>query len=394
MQAVVRFSKALSVLLAAALMAACSMPNIPPSAVVANPPTAAAESTSAAIAVAAPQATSIPAAQSEEELLHDLYERVAPSVVHIKVVQRTNSTGLNQLPSNEQPKLPGLIPPDDTPGGSLERSQGSGFIFDREGNIITNMHVVDGAQTIEVSFRDGLTVRAEIVAMDPDSDEVFVGQRAIAIGNPFGQTWTLTTGIVSAIGRTINSGHNGFSIPEVIQTDAAINPGNSGGPLLNSAGRVIGVNTQIISDSRASSGLGFAVPASIVSQVAPSLLQGRAYTYPYLGIKATDLTLDMLEAMKLDANQRGTQVIEVMSGGAAALAKMRPSTRTISVNGEDVPVDGDVITAINGSRVNSIADLIAYLVKNVKAGENAKLTVLRGGKPIAVEIKLQPRPTQ
>ena len=416
MQAVVRFSKALSVLLAAALMAACSMPNIPPSAVVANPPTAAAESTSAAIAVAAPQATSIPAAQSEEELLHDLYERVAPSVVHIKVVQRTNSNGLNQLPSNEQPKLPGLIPPDDTPGGSLERSQGSGFIFDREGNIITNMHVVDGAQTIEVSFRDGLTVRAEIVAMDPDSDiamikvdvnglslqplelagidEVFVGQRAIAIGNPFGQTWTLTTGIVSAIGRTINSGHNGFSIPEVIQTDAAINPGNSGGPLLNSAGRVIGVNTQIISDSRASSGLGFAVPASIVSQVAPSLLQGRAYTYPYLGIKATDLTLDMLEAMKLDANQRGTQVVEVMSGGAAALAKMRPSTRTISVNGEDVPVDGDVITAINGSRVNSIADLIAYLVKNVKAGENAKLTVLRGGKPIAVEIKLQPRPTQ
>lgn len=414
MQTVVRF-KTISVLLAAALLAACSMPNIPPAAAVGNPPTAAVVPTSAAVAAAAPPATSAPAAQSEEELLHALYERVAPSVVHIKVVQRSNANGLNLLPPTDQPKLPGLIPPDDMPGGSVERAQGSGFIFDDKGHIITNVHVVEGAETIEVSFLDGLTVRAEIVALDPDSDialikvdgkglslqplelakidEVFVGQRAIAIGNPFGQTWTLTTGIVSAIGRTISSGHLGFSIPEVIQTDAAINPGNSGGPLLNSAGQVIGVNTQIISESRSSAGIGFAVPASIVSQVAPSLLLGKSYVYPYLGIKATDLTLDMIEAMKLDAKQRGTQVIEVMAGGAAALANIRQSHDS-KVQGEDIPVGGDVIVAINGSKVNGIADLIAYLVKNVSAGEKATLTVLRAGKQIEVEVELQPRPTQ
>lgn len=419
MQTIVRTSKTISVLLAAALLVACAMPNIPPAAAVLKPPAGAVVATSAAVAAAAPPAASAPAApaaQSEEDLLHALYERVAPSVVHITVVQRSNANGLNLLPPTDQPKLPGLIPPDDMPGGSVERAQGSGFIFDDKGYIITNVHVVEGAETIEVSFLDGLTVRAEIVALDPDSDialikvdskglslqplelakidEVFVGQRAIAIGNPFGQTWTLTTGIVSAIGRTISSGHLGFSIPEVIQTDAAINPGNSGGPLLNTAGQVIGVNTQIISESRSSAGIGFAVPASIVSQVAPSLLQGKSYVYPYLGIKATDLTLDMIEAMKLDAKQRGTQVIEVMAGGAAAMANIRQSERKITVQGEDIPVDGDVIVAINGSKVNRIADLIAYLVKNVSAGEDITLTVLRAGKQIEVKVTLQPRPTQ
>ena len=415
MQPVVRYSKTFSGLLAAALMAACSLPNVPPAAAVVNPPAAVAAPTNAAVAAAAPQAPSAPAAQSEEELLHALFERVAPSVVYIKVTQRSNANGFNLLQPTDQPKLPGLIPPGEMPDGFRERSQGSGFIFDEAGHIITNVHVVEGAERIEVTFRDGLTVRAEIVGLDPDSDiamikvdskglslqplelakidGVFVGQRAIAIGNPFGQEWTLTTGIVSAIGRTISSGSGGFSIPEVIQTDAAINPGNSGGPLLNSAGQVIGVNTQIISESRSSAGIGFAVPASIVSQVAPSLLQGKSYVYPYLGIRATDLTLDMIEAMKLDAKQRGTQVIEVMTGGAAALANMR-SARDIKVQGEDVPVGGDVIIAINGSKVNGIADLIAYLVKNVKAGENATLTVLRAGKQIEVEVKLQPRPTQ
>ncbi len=276
--------------------------------------------------------------------------------------------------------------------------------------------LVEGAETIDVSFQDGFTVRAKIVGLDKDSDialiqvdskglslrplelakidEVFVGQRAIAIGNPFGQTWTLTTGIVSAIGRTIQSGNLGFSIPEVIQTDAAINPGNSGGPLLNSAGQVIGVNTQIISESRSSAGIGFAVPSSIVSQVTPSLLQGKSYVYPYLGIQATDLTLDMIESMQLDAKQRGTQVIRVMDGGAADLANIRQSEREITVQGESIPVDGDVIVAINGSKVNGIADLITYLVKNVSAGEDATLTILRAGKQMEVKVTLQPRPTQ
>ena len=410
MQTVVLTSKTISVLLAAALMAACSMPNIPPAAAVVKPPSAALEDTNTAVAPAAPQATTAPAAQSEEELLHALFERVAPSVVYIKVTQRSGAN------TSDQQKLPGLIPPDDTPNGFPDRSQGSGFIFDDKGHIITNVHVVEGAETIEVSFQDGFTVRAKIVGLDKDSDialikveskglrlqplelakidEVFVGQRAIAIGNPFGQTWTLTTGIVSAIGRTIQSGNLGFSIPEVIQTDAAINPGNSGGPLLNSAGQVIGVNTQIISESRSSAGIGFAVPSSIVSQVTPSLLQGKSYVYPYLGIQATDLTLDMIESMQLDAKQRGTQVIRVMDGGAADLANIRQSEREITVQGESIPVDGDVIVAINGSKVNGIADLITYLVKNVSAGEDATLTILRAGKQMEVKVTLQPRPTQ
>jgi 2-alkenal reductase len=360
--------------------------------------------------VAPPTATPVPLpadASPLEQVTEQVYRQVSPSVVYIEVVEQGSS-------SRQQPfrGLPGI--PNQPPSG-VQMASGSGFVLDKDGHILTNNHVVDGASQIEVTFIDGTTVRAQVVGRDPfsdlavikvdvnssllqpvelgDSSTLVVGQNVFAIGNPFGQEWTMTSGIVSGLGRTIASGATDYSIPEAIQTDAAINPGNSGGPLLDSRGRVIGVNTQIESQSGSSSGVGFAVPVNIIKQVAPALIQDGQYSYSWLGIQGGTLTLDLNEAMNLPANQRGALVIQATPNGPAAKAGIQGSQNQATVNGRQMQVGGDVITAVDSHPVTGIDDVIDYLVNATHPGDKITLTVLRDGRQQDVQVTLGERPT-
>jgi serine protease Do len=351
-------------------------------------------------------------ADAEERLVASVYERVAPSVVHIRVVQAV-AGGRVRIP--ELPDIPGFPDLDlETPEEFFRQGTGSGFVWDDEGHIVTNYHVVEDASKVEVRFFDGATVLADVIGTDPDSDlavlevdlpseqlravlpgdsdAVFVGQRAIAIGNPFGQEWTLTAGIVSALGRTIGSGTSQFSIPEMIQTDAAINPGNSGGPLLDRDGNVIGVNTLILSNSQASAGVGFAIPVNIVKQVVPVLIEEGEYAYAWLGIVGTELVRETAVEMNLAPEQRGALVIEVTEGSPAEDAGMQGSTETVKLDGADVQIGGDVIIAIDDAPVRSIDELIVYLVKETQPGDEVTLTVLRNGRERNIDVTLAGRP--
>ncbi len=344
-------------------------------------------------------------ADAEEKIIAAVYERVAPSVVHIRVMQHVSGLVPPEL------QIPGFqLPPDEF----YRRGEGSGFVWDNRGHIVTNYHVIENAEKVEVTFFDGVAVPATIVGSDPDSDlavlqvdrpaeslrpvelgdsdTVFIGQRAIAIGNPFGQEWTLTVGVISALGRTLPSGTSQFSIPEMIQTDAAINPGNSGGPLLDSAGRVIGVNTMIISNFQVSSGVGFAIPVNIVRQVVPVLIEKGHYAYAWLGISGRDLDRATAEAMGLPPEQRGALVIEVTQNSPAAKAGLRGSSKTVKLDGADVKIGGDVIVAIDDQPVRSMDDLIVYLVKKAHPGQKVTLTILRDGQERHIEVTLGERP--
>ncbi len=334
-------------------------------------------------------------ADAEERLIAQVYRQVSPSVVYIQVIKQVGI---------EIPGMPGI-----------EAGVGSGFVWDREGHIVTNYHVVQEADVVEVTFLDGTQALADVVGTDPhsdlavvqvrdvpqevlkpvtpgDSDQLFVGQRALAIGSPFAQQWTLTVGVISALGRTIRSGTSRFSIPEVIQTDAAINPGNSGGPLLDDSGRVIGVNTMILSGARSSSGVGFAVPINIVKRVVPALIEKGEYVYPWLGIAGVTLNRDLAEAMDLDPNQRGAMVTQVERGGPADKAGLRGADRTVEIFGQEVEVGGDVIIAIDDRPVKGMDDLIVYLVKETEPGQKVVLTVLRDGKEMEIPVTLGERP--
>lgn len=349
-------------------------------------------------------------ASAEERLVARVYERVAPSVVHIRVVQQVSG---GEAPGLE---IPGWPDHPELPDDFFRRGEGSGFVWDKKGHLVTNYHVVQDAQEVEVTFLDRVTVPADVVGTDPDSDlavlrverdgdrltpvvlgdsdKVFVGQRAIAIGNPFGQEWTLTTGVVSALGRTQPSGTSQFSIPEMIQTDAAINPGNSGGPLLDREGNVIGVNTLILSEDRASAGVGFAIPGNIVDQVVPVLIEEGQYAYAWLGIVGRDLDRETALAMDLPADQRGALVIEVAEDGPAEEAGLQESDETITRNGVALQVGGDVIVAIDGKRVDTMDDLIVYLVEETRPGQRVTLTLVRDGDERTVEVTLGERPRE
>lgn len=353
-----------------------------------------------AVAVAPLQAASeLPqTTDAEETLLRTLYEENAPSVVHIRVVQ-SNTGQLSPFPSESN------VP---------QQAEGSGFVLDNQGNLVTNYHVVEGARKIEVRFFDGTVVRARYVggdadadlailqvSVDParlkpvrigDSDQVFVGQRAIAIGNPFGQEWTMTTGIVSAIGRTLPSGNSPYAIPEMIQTDAAINPGNSGGPLLNARGEVIGINTMILSRSNSSAGVGFAVPSNILRLVAPTLIQQGRFVYPWLGVQGSELSLDLIEAMGLPAGTRGVMIVTVVPNSPAERAGLRGTTRMAQVDGAPVPVGGDIVTAVDGAAIDSMGDVIIYLIKSKRPGDPMTLTILRDGQTQMITVTLGERP--
>ena len=368
--------------------------------------------------VAAPQVTPAPTptavplpadASSSERTASDVYRKVGPSVVYIEV---TLSGGTSDF---QHPQVPGFPPdaPNQPPSG-VQVASGSGFVLDKQGHIVTNDHVVEGADKVQVTFLDGTMVRATIVGQDPSSDlavikvdveasklqpvelgdssALVVGQQVFAIGNPFGQLWTMTSGIVSAVGRTIHSGTSGYSIPEVVQTDASINPGNSGGPLLDSQGRVIGVNAQIESQNGSSSGVGFSIPVNIVKRVAPVLIKDGKYNYAWLGVTGTSLTLDLNEAMNLSPDQKGALVIQVASGSPSDSAGVLGSQKQATIDGSQTQVGGDVIIAVDKQPVTGMDSVIDYLFTSKQPGDKISLTVLRNGEQKDIVVTLGQRP--
>ncbi len=346
-----------------------------------------------------PAATSVPQINTsssvitQQDALINLYERVAPGVVTIRVLT-DQGDGL-----------------------------GSGFVIDKEGHVVTNYHVVEGVTDLEVDFQSGYKVRGEVVATDidsdlavlkvdapadrlyplvfGDSDQVKVGQTVIAIGNPFGLNGSMTVGIVSSIGRTLESFRQSssgayFTAGGIIQTDAAINPGNSGGPLLNLQGEVIGVNRAIETSNftatgePTNSGIGFAISSNIIQRVVPHLIADGKYDYPYLGISSTeDISLLQAEALGLPQTT-GVYVHVVTPGSPADIAGLRGGTQSTSIAG--LSAGGDLLIAIDGQELQTFSDMLNYLFANKSPGDKVTFTVLRGDKTIEVELTLDKRP--
>lgn len=293
---------------------------------------------------------------------------------------------------------------------NTENSQGSGFVYSENGYIVTNQHVIEGNSQIDVSFTDGETRRAKIVGKDPytdlavlkveksglkplnfsNSEKVRVGQTAVAIGNPFGLESSMTQGIISQTGRSIRV-EGGFSIRNVIQTDAAINPGNSGGPLLNREGEVIGVNTAIETQSGGFQGVGFAIPSNTVERVIPEIIEEGEYEHPWIGVRGRDVTPDIADEMDLD-NSTGFLVLEVVEDSPAAEAGLQPSTRAVEVEGQKMLVGGDVIVGIDGRNVRGIEDVLEHLALRTNTGDEIKLKVIRDGEIEEVNLTLESRP--
>jgi len=350
-----------------------------------------------------------------QSTLEQIYANVNPSVVFIQVIEGSSSSTTLQLPQGH----PFVSP--NTQGSS--EALGSGFVWDSQGHIVTNNHVIAGASKISVTFSDGTTVPATVVGADPNSDlavlkvnvpssqlhpvtmgdsaQVKVGELAIAIGNPYGLAGTMTEGIVSAISRSLPVGLDNqttqtgprYSIPDIIQTDAAINPGNSGGVLVNDQGEVIGVTAAIQSSGGSNSGIGFVIPSEIVQKVVPSLIQTGSYAHPYIGITGTTMTMDLANAMNLSSDQTGVLVVDVSPNGPAAKAGLQGSTQQATINGQQVPVGGDIITAINNQPVKKFEDLAAYLTNNTQVGQTVTLTILRQGQTQTVKVTLGTLPT-
>jgi S1-C subfamily serine protease len=337
-----------------------------------------------------------PASQSEGKGLtvNEIYDRASKGVAFIRAqVTQTTENPLG-LPESQQ-----------------GTATGSGFLIDDDGHILTNAHVVQGAQRVDVQFsEDGESQQAEVVGTDPSSDlallhvddtqgatplalgdssKVQVGDPVVAIGNPFGLDRTVTSGIVSALQRQIQA-PNGFSISDVIQTDAAINPGNSGGPLLDSSGGVIGINSQIASQSGGNEGVGFAVPIATASDVVSQILENGSVQRAYLGITGGDITPEIAQALNLPVEQ-GVLVEQVFSGGPADSAGIKGATGQGTVAGESFPVGGDIITKVDGKAVTGMDEVISA-VNDHDPGDELTLTVLSGDKEHEVTVKLGDRP--
>jgi S1-C subfamily serine protease len=335
-------------------------------------------------------------AQSLEDEITQVYDTVSPGVVNI--TNRSYGYDFFFRP----------VPQEGT---------GSGFVYDAEGHIVTNYHVIEGAEELNVTLPDETTVPADVVGTDPsndlavikvnaspdllrpvplgDSDALRVGRFVVAIGNPFGLERTLTVGVVSALGRVIQSPDNSF-IGEIIQTDAAINPGNSGGPLLDLSGRVIGVNTSILSPSDASAGIGFAVPVSTVRRVVPELIARGYFPHPWLGITWWALTPDragILRQAGMDVPvDQGLLIVEVMRGGPAEAAGLRGGQQQVRIGRYILPTGGDILTAINGEAITSDRDLDLYLDTKTDIGQVIQVTIWRNGQEMTVPVTLTERP--
>lgn len=346
----------------------------------------------------------------ESAVYANLYNQVNPSVVNVTVLG--SASAIHSL-------LPEAVTPRNTdPDDLFSFGSGSGFVWDAEGHIVTNNHVVAGGDEVQITLSDGRMALATVVGTDVDSDlavlkvapdgyelrpiqrgnidDVYVGMRVAAIGNPFGLEGTLTTGIVSALGRSIPA-RNRYSIPDAIQTDAAINPGNSGGPLLNEQGALIGVNAQIRSEERANSGVGFAIPISIVERVVPQLIADGRYEHPYIGISAQTFSPVCAETLGLAKSVRGALVVDVLPGTPAARAGVREGSTAVDTRYPDMcpaVAGGDVITAIGAQPVVTFDDVLVYLQRNTSPGDTVPLTVLRNGESVTLDVTLTRRPAR
>ncbi len=368
--------------------------------VIALNPAAAAMASPVATAVSDPNSSGFDEWQAANDLeaqIIAVYNMASPSVVNI-----TNRSYVYS-------RFMGTVPQEGT---------GSGFVYDTQGDIVTNYHVIENAEELLVTLANGQVYPAKVVGSDPandlavlridagddlppplvlgDSDKLQVGQFVVAIGNPFGLQHTLTTGVVSALGRVIESPEDNRFIGEAIQTDAAINPGNSGGPMLDLHGRVIGINSQIISTSGSSAGIGFAVSANTVRRVVPKLIEQGYYPHPWLGVELLPLSASTTRVLReagvdvpVDA---GLLVIDTVAGSPADRAGIRGGDRTVRVGRYQLPVGGDIITAINGQPVNDLQTLTVYLETKTAIGDTVQLTIYRGSRELTIPVTLGEQP--
>lgn len=330
-----------------------------------------------------------------EKRVIDVYARVAPAVVNVTTQILQRSFFFEIIPTE---------------------GAGSGFVIDDEGHILTNYHVIKDAQSIEITFFDETTLPAKLMGADPRNDlallkvdtlpewitpiefgastNLKVGQRAIAIGNPFGQFGgTLTTGVISAIGRTME-GPDGRQMTGIIQTDAAINSGNSGGPLLNSAGRLIGINTAIFSPSGTNAGVGFAVPVETIQRVLPDLLELGRYRHPWLGIRyGYRITPHLAEVLELPV-ERGILLVELYNTGPLAVNGIRGAQQEAVLGNQRIFVGGDIIKAIDGKVITSLEELQTLLETQYQVGDEVSITVLRKAEEIKVTLTLTEEPAR
>jgi S1-C subfamily serine protease len=345
-----------------------------------------------------PSSSSPSSSSSSSSSLANVFKRVENSVVQI--------TSTRSDP-NQVTIINGV------PATGRSTALGSGFVYDNQGHIITNHHVIDGATTADVTFTDGNTYSAKVIGKDPDADIAVLqvtdnfseekvmpipitnssslrpGDQLIAIGNPFGLSGTITTGIVSGEGRLLPNPDTGFSLPNIIQTDAPINPGNSGGPLLDIQGQVIGMNTAILSRTGSYSGVGFAIPSNTIAKEVPLLIKNGTYVHPWLGISGGKITPDIAQSAGLPRNYKGVVVGSVQPGSPADKAGLQALTQDMAGSNTRI---GDIITSIDGHPTRQIDDIINYIDSNKNVGDNVKLTINRNGQTTDVTATLQARP--
>ena len=321
--------------------------------------------------------------RSYEYSLVDIFEKSEESVVQVNVLR----------------------------GGS-DGGMGSGFVYSEEGYIITNQHVVKDAKKVTVTFLDGEAYIGDVIGTDPDLDiavvkvspsntylqpitigdssKLKVGEKIVAIGNPFGLSGSMTSGIVSQIGRLLPQ-ESGYSIPDVIQTDAAINPGNSGGPLINMKGEVVGINTAIQSITGEFSGIGFAVPSNTVKKIVPVLIEDGEFKHPWMGISGRDVDPELADFRELKSS-KGFLVISVIEGSPAEQAGLIGVTETKEIDGRELAVDGDIVLSIDGKTVRKISDILIHLQREKSIGDEMVLSVNRNGEILELTMILEERP--
>ena len=325
-------------------------------------------------------------AYSKNLSLIEIFEKSEPGVVKVTVNRTDQVNGTNGV--------------------------GSGFVFDKKGHIITNSHVVKDAKKVVVTFLDGRSYNAEVIGFDKftdigvikvnadlsllkplaigDSANLKVGEPIAAIGNPFGLSGSMTSGIISQLGRLLPLGA-GYSIPDVIQTDAAINPGNSGGPLLNMRGEIVGINTAIQSATGEFTGVGFAVPSQTIAKIVPTLIENGEYHHPWIGISGRDIDPDLAKVLNLN-DAVGFLIITVVENSPASKAGMHGSNDTIEMDGVQYPVGGDIILSVDGKQVRKIDDILVHLQRAKSIGDEMNLEILRDGRTTNITITLEERP--
>src|SRR5215831_15578570 len=361
-----------------------------------------------------------PSSLVTQQSAYDINQASFKNIAFPSTIQSTNLTAIFKKVENSVVQITAKTPNPNlqiiingVPLSNKSTRLGSGLVYDKQGHIITNTHVVDGASTADITFVDGNSYRAKLIGKDTSGDiavlqitddfspenlipipivnssSLQVGQQVIAIGNPFGLSDTMTTGIISQTGRLLPNPDTRFSTPGTIQTDAAINPGNSGGPLLNILGQIIGINTAINSATGEFSGIGFAVPSNMIIKEVPTIIKTGTYKHPWIGITGSTITPDMAQSASLPRNFKGVAVASIEGRSPAERAGVHGLNQNNSSNTQKV---GDIITGIDGRHLRSIDDLISYIDLHKSIGDKVLLTVNRHGQIMNLNLVLQARP--